>query len=63
MRPLTTPRRLGSLGRDQSGQLVTEWVLLTAAIVIPLILLVPNMLELLSIYFNRIAEVIALPFP
>ena len=63
MAPLTEPRRLSELRGESSGQLVTEWVLVTAVIVIPLILTVPRMLETIRTYFYRTAEVICFPFP
>jgi hypothetical protein len=62
-RPLSSPRPLRDLDGNTAGQLLTEWVLVTAVIVIPIILLIPMMLEMMRIYFYRVAEVISLPFP
>jgi len=56
-------RSLEELLRDSSGQLMTEWTLVTAAVVISFGLLAPAMIHMLDIYFYRIAGVIALPFP
>ncbi len=58
-----TARRLREIWRDTSGQLLVEWVLLTAVIIIPLGALAPALLRMLGIYFYRIAGVMSLPFP
>jgi hypothetical protein len=42
---------------------MTEWTLLTAAVIIPFMLLVPGIIRMLDIYFYRIAGVLTLPFP
>ena len=60
---LSSPRSLNDLPGDASGQMVTEWMLVTSVIVIPLVLLVPTLLGWINIYFYRVAEVISLPFP
>jgi hypothetical protein len=60
---LFEPRPLDELLDDTSGQLLTEWVLLTAVVVVPIILLVPGLLNMTGLYYQRIAEVICLPFP
>ena len=62
-KPLSAPRPLNELNRDATGQLATEWLLVTAFVVIPFIMLIPTMLEMLNSYFNRIAGFVALPFP
>lgn len=62
-KPLLAPRPLDELNRDATGQLATEWLLVTAFVVIPFIMLIPTMLEMLDSYFNRIAGFVALPFP
>jgi hypothetical protein len=62
-RPLTDPRPLDELGSETTGQLATEWMLVTIVVVLPLMLLVPTMIEMISVYFYRVAEVICLPFP
>jgi hypothetical protein len=49
--------------RDTTGQLATEWILVTAVVVLPIILFIPTMLEILNSYFNRVAGFVALPFP
>jgi hypothetical protein len=54
---------LSELRRDAAGQLATEWLLVTAVVVLPVIALIPVMLAMLSSYFNRISEVVSLPFP
>ncbi len=56
-------RALVELGDDVTGQLVTEWVLVTAFVVMPMILLIPTLLGMIRLYFYRIAEVVHLPFP
>lgn len=56
-------RDISALPGDCSGQLMTEWTLLTAAVIIPFMLLVPGIIRMLDIYFYRIAGVLALPFP
>lgn len=63
MAPLSDPRPLGELDDDATGQLATEWVLVTSVIVIPIILLIPWMLAIITAYWSRIAEVICFPFP
>ena len=63
MKPLSSSRHISELNRDTAGQLATEWMLVTAFVVIPVILLIPLMLEMLSSYFYRIAGVVSLPFP
>jgi hypothetical protein len=62
-RSLSDPRPLVELGPEASGQLATEWMLVAVVIVLPLMLLVPTLIEMISIYFYRVAEVICLPFP
>lgn len=57
------PRQAHELFGDDSGQLVTEWALVTAAVVVPLGLLLPGALIMMRIYFYRIAGTIVLPFP
>ena len=56
-------RPLAELVDDASGQLVVEWVLLMSVVVIPLIVLVPTMLQMIHVYYYRIAEMVCLPFP
>jgi hypothetical protein len=63
MKTLSRPRSLHALASDTQGQLMTEWVLVTAVVVMPLIMLVPTMLWMIDLYFYRIAKVVALPFP
>ena len=58
-----TFRAVGELANDSAGQLITEWTLLTATVVIPLGLLGTVIINVLEIYFYRNAGVIALPFP
>jgi len=60
---LSTPRGLVELGEDSNGQLVTEWVLVLAFAVMPIILLIPTFLGMIQTYFYRIAEVVGSPFP
>ena len=60
---LTSPRELDQLGEDTSGQLVTEWVLVLAFAVMPMVLLIPTFLGIIQTYFYRIAEVVGSPFP
>ena len=62
-RLLLRARSLGELAADTSGQLVTEWALVTATVVIPLGSLGLVMIRMLDVYFYRFAGVIALPFP
>lgn len=61
--PDATPRNWVELIRDDAGQLVTEWTLVTATVVIPLGLLLPGAMNMMRIYFYRIAGTIVLPFP
>lgn len=56
-------RGLGELPADSSGQLTTEWVLVTTLVVMPIVLLIPVLLGMTRLYFLRIAEVVHLPFP
>ena len=60
---LSSPRGLAELGDDSNGQLVTEWVLVLAFAVMPMILLIPRFLGMIQTYFFRIAEVVRSPFP
>lgn len=63
MQALTDPRSLDELGADAAGQMAVEWVLVTLVVTIPIILLLPQMLWTVSVYFYRVAEVVSLPFP
>ncbi len=63
MKPLSRPRSLKHLRRDTKGQAATEWLLVTAFGVLPLVAMIPVMLEMIDVYFYRVAEVIANPFP
>ncbi len=58
-----SPRPVREMFGDECGQLVTEWALVTAAVVVPLGLLLPGALLMMRIYFYRIAGTIVLPFP
>lgn len=60
---LATPRRFDELGSDDAGQVVIEWVLVLATVVIPLGLMGPGLVDMLFFYFYRIVGTIALPFP
>ena len=60
---LEEPRGLAELPGDASGQLTTEWVLVTTFVVMPMVLLIPVLLGMIRLYFYRIAEVVHLPFP
>ena len=62
-RTLSEPRPVTDLEADTSGQLATEWVMVTAAVVIPLLLLIPYFLGMINVYFSRVAEVISSLFP
>ena len=63
MEPMSDPRPLVDLEDDASGQLATEWILVTSVVVVPIILLIPYMLSIVKTYWYRIAEVISFPFP
>lgn len=56
-------RAIRLLHRDQHGQLITEWTLLTATVIFPLSVLGTRGVEMIEIYFYRIAGVVTLPFP
>jgi hypothetical protein len=43
--------------------MVVEWVLVTIVAVLPFALMVPVALQMLRVYFYRIAGVLCLPFP
>lgn len=60
---LATPRELTDLESDESGQVVTEWVLVCATVVIPLGLLGPGLVNMLLYIFYRVVGTVALPFP
>lgn len=60
---LDEPRGLVELSDDSTGQLTTEWVLVTTFVVMPMILLIPVLIGMIRLYFHRIAEVVHLPFP
>ncbi|MEQ9617146.1 MAG: hypothetical protein RLN60_03830 [Phycisphaerales bacterium] len=49
--------------KDESGQLITEWTLVTATVVIPFGLLGTASMQMIEIYFYRVAGTICLPFP
>ena len=57
------PRKMTDLVRDDSGQLLTEWVLVTTFVVLPLGATAPWMLQMIDAYFYRITGAITLPFP
>lgn len=57
------PRHLSELEDDASGQLATEWILVTGLLVMPMIILIPSFLAMIRTYFYRVAEVVHLPFP
>lgn len=61
--PEMPPRNWREVFRDDAGQLVTEWALVTATVVIPIGLLLPGAMNMMRIYFYRIAGTIVLPFP
>ncbi len=56
-------RKISELLSDDSGQLITEWVLVTATVVIPFGLLGTGAINMIEIYFYRVAGTICLPFP
>lgn len=60
---LQSRRSLTELGDESSGQLATEWVLVTAFAVMPMVLTIPFLLGIISTYFHRIADVVGSPFP
>jgi len=60
---LDEPRRLSDLEADTTGQLATEWVLVTAFVVMPMIMMIPVIIGMIKLYFYRTAEIIRLPFP
>lgn len=55
--------RLRELGADDTGQAVTEWTILTATVVLPLSWVGWTSVQMLNIYFYRVAGLISLPFP
>ncbi|MCH1570161.1 MAG: hypothetical protein L7S64_02370, partial [Longimicrobiales bacterium] len=60
---LNSRRHLTDLSEESSGQLATEWVLVTAFAVMPMVLTIPYLLGIIRGYFHRIAEVVGSPFP
>ena len=60
---LNSRRPLSDLSEESSGQLATEWVLVTAFVVLPMILTIPYLLGIIGTYFHRIADVVGSPFP
>ncbi len=56
-------RSLAELGDDTTGQLVVEWALLVATVIMPFGLLAPTMIDMITTYYYRIAGLISLPFP
>jgi hypothetical protein len=60
---LASPRDVSDLESDESGQVVTEWVLVCATVVIPLALMGPGLVDMLLYLFYRIVGTVALPFP
>jgi len=63
MKPLSQVRSWVDLLSDETGQITTEWVLVTGTIVFPICLAANEMITMLDSYFYRIAGVVALPFP
>lgn len=55
--------RLADLHRDTTGQMVVEWLLVTATVILPLAMMVPGLINMVRIYFYRIAGVVCFPFP
>jgi hypothetical protein len=60
---LATTRSLSEISADDSGQVVIEWTLVCATVVIPLGLLGPGLVDMLLYLFYRTVGTIALPFP
>ncbi len=60
---LEEPRALSELSDDTTGQLTTEWVLVTTFLVMPMVMLIPALLGMIRLYFYRTAELVGLPFP
>ena len=56
-------RSPAELGDDASGQLVVEWALLAATVIMPFGLLAPTMIDMITTYYYRIAGLVSLPFP
>jgi len=60
---LATPRELPELDSDENGQVVIEWVLVTATVAVPMGFMGPGLVDMLFYYFYRIVGTVALPFP
>ena len=56
-------RTLKEIHGDDYGQLITEWTLVTATVVIPIGLLGTPAILMIKTYFYRVAGTICLPFP
>ena len=48
---------------EERGILTVEWVLVTAAFILPVAAALPTMLYILKVYYYRVAGIISLPFP
>jgi len=56
-------RKISELFSDDSGQMIAEWTLVTATVVIPFGLLGTGTIQMIEIYYYRVAGTICLPFP
>ncbi len=59
---LATPRTLDELASDDHGQVVVEYTLLTATIILPMGAMAPGFIYMLFHYFYRIIGVVCSPF-
>lgn len=63
MKFLSDPRAVAEVNGDDAGQMMVEWVLLTAGVILAFALMLPGILKMLELYFYRIAGTVSLPFP
>jgi uncharacterized protein (UPF0333 family) len=56
-------RKISRIHGDQRGQATLEWALLLVAVVIPSIFLINLLMNVLSVHYQMVTFLQALPFP
>jgi len=60
---MTFWQTLQAIHKNEQGQLLTEWTLVTGTVVVPVGLLGAGAVNMIEIYYYRIVGTICLPFP
>jgi Flp pilus assembly pilin Flp len=56
-------RRVGNLLAGEEGYQLIEYALLVALIIVPLVKVVPYLMDMLRTYFEVVSFTVSLPFP